>query len=248
MHIEFDPNKINWSLFIASQASGVNLNEAAKQNDIIQFGGATNIPNYLHYGGAAAFTGLPFQRGAGIGSVFRSLWRFLIPLGREAGMEIGRQGLVSGVRALSSALDGDKNLSTALADEGKAGLKMLLDKASNNLDKKKQDQQQQQQGSGFDFKRYKKTVSNNANITNDHVPASTVGLFTANESMKTAPLFKTPKSIININKKHINSSKRIRPPHKLRSLIGPSASSSYNNLHNINISKKRLRVDALGPY
>ena len=251
MHIEFNPNKINWSLFIASQSRGVNLNGDAKQNDIIQFGGAANSPNFFHYGGAAAFSGLPFQRGAGIGSVFRSLWRFLIPLGREAGIEIGRQGLVSGVRALSSALDGDKNLSTALADEGRAGLKTLLDKASNNLDKRKHAAATDQQGSGFDFKRYKKSVSSgniNRNIINDHIPASTVGLFTAGEPSNTIPSFRTTNSnIVNLKKKHINSRKGNKPHHKLRSIIGPSL-SSLNNLENNNINKKRLRVDALGLY
>jgi len=245
MHIEFDPHKINWNLFIANQASNF-LTSDDEINTTTQFGGSVTGPN-AHYG---AFSGMPYQRGAGIGSVFRSLWRFLIPLGREAGREIGKQGLVSGVRALSSVLDGEKNLKTALAEEGKAGLKNLLDKASLNLDKRRHDDQH---GSGFDFKRYKKSTGGAISI-NNHTTPSTVGLFTANDSSSSTsqasplPIKSISKKNNNTPKKHINNAGKKGNKHiKYQSLIGPSSISNfYKSISKTN--KKRLRVDALGPY
>ncbi|HEX4850743.1 MAG TPA: hypothetical protein VFV08_08060 [Puia sp.] len=238
MHIDFDPHKINWSLFIISQQTG----DVSKETT--QFGGSTS-PTHgpgSYYG---TFSGMPYQRGTGIGSVFRSLWRFLIPLGREAGRELGKQGLVSGVRALSSVLEGEKSLKNALADEGKAGLKNLLDKASSNLEKRKHEAQE---GAGFDFKRYKKAIATAP--VNDHAPPSTVGLFTA-RSTDDATLHTTPPLLSDYgrnnnhkgNRKYINSKRKSGIKHpKYRSLIGPQAINSKLN------TKKRLRVDALGPY
>ena len=68
MHSDFDPNKVNWlaSLYDADDKPH-------------QYGGNV-IP----------FVDLPYQRGASIGSIFRSLLRFLIPIGRETGAAIGR--------------------------------------------------------------------------------------------------------------------------------------------------------------
>ena len=86
MHSDFDPDKVNWLALIHDNGD--------RQQQ--QYGGSNYSP----------FVGLPYQRGAGIGSIFRSLLRFLMPIGREAGAAIGRQGLESGVRVLSSVLDG----------------------------------------------------------------------------------------------------------------------------------------------
>ena len=67
MHSDFDPNKVNWLALIH-----------AADDKPHQYGGSSYTP----------FVGLPYQRGAGIGSIFRSLLRFLIPIGREAGKAI----------------------------------------------------------------------------------------------------------------------------------------------------------------
>lgn len=141
MHVDFNPQQVDWSFFTALpdrldvQVGGGGLGG----------GGGENV-NY------PIFTGMAYQRGAGIGSVLRSLWRFLLPVGRAAGAAIGRQGLETGTRVLSGILDG-KDAKETLVSEGKTGLKNLLDKAANNLEKQK--------GSGgqFDFKRYKRAAT-----------------------------------------------------------------------------------------
>lgn len=145
MHSDFDPNKVNWLALIN-----------AADDKPHQYGGSSYTP----------FVGLPYQRGAGIGSIFRSLLRFLIPIGREAGKAIGRQGLESGVRVMSGVLDG-QDLRQSLEHEGRAGLKNLLDKASNNL-AKRQEATQSGGSSAFDFKRYKKQLGPSANLTTFH--------------------------------------------------------------------------------
>ena len=117
MHSDFDPDKVNWLALIHDNGD--------RQQQ--QYGGSNYSP----------FVGLPYQQGAGIGSILRSLLRFLMPIGREAGAAIGRQGLESGVRVLSSVLEqcwaAGRNVRQSLEHEGRAGLKNLLDKASNNL-------------------------------------------------------------------------------------------------------------------
>ena len=133
MHVDFDPLEIEWSLLTG------------------------NEPQIYQTGGYAIFRGLPYQRGSGLGSVFRRLFRYLLPIGKEIGSAIGRQGLESGSRVLTNGLEG-KDLKQSLVDEGKMGLKTLLDKASSNLEKAQQQQQQTGKGSRFDFKRYRKSV------------------------------------------------------------------------------------------
>ncbi|KAL3107665.1 hypothetical protein niasHT_018863 [Heterodera trifolii] len=113
---------------------------------------------FNQYGGAGVgtyniFYGQPYQRGNGIGAVFRSLMRYLVPIGKEIGATIGRQGLESGNRVLSNVLEG-KDLKESLISEGKVGLKNLLEKAANNV--------QTQKGKGFDFKRYVKPEEEDA--------------------------------------------------------------------------------------
>ncbi|KAL3096342.1 hypothetical protein niasHS_005010 [Heterodera schachtii] len=113
---------------------------------------------FNQYGGAGVgtyniFHGQPYQRGNGIGAVFRSLMRYLVPIGKEIGATIGRQGLESGNRVLSNVLEG-KDLKESLISEGKVGLKNLLEKAANNV--------QTQKGKGFDFKRYVKPEEEDA--------------------------------------------------------------------------------------
>lgn len=120
MHVDFDPLKVEWSSFAN-----------------------TSPEHVVQYGGYSVFRGMPYQRGNGLGSVFRHLMRYLVPIGKA----IGRQGLETGNQVLSNVLEG-KDLKESLVTESKAGLKNLLDKAASNL--------AAQKGQGFDFKRYAK--------------------------------------------------------------------------------------------
>ncbi|KAL3111226.1 hypothetical protein niasHT_012725 [Heterodera trifolii] len=89
MHVDFDPLQVDWSAF---------------SSECVQFGGY-NI-----------YRGLPYQRGAGVGAVFRSLMRYLLPIGKQIGSAIGRQGMESGNRVLTNVLEG-KDLKESFVSE-----------------------------------------------------------------------------------------------------------------------------------
>jgi len=177
MHIDFDPAHIDWSTLTEQP-----------------------IDNNFQWGGYNVFRGIPYQRGNGLGSILRSFMRYLIPFGKQIGSTLARQGLESSNRVLSNVIEG-KDLKESLVDEGKAGLKNLLQKAAANIDKQK--------GTGFDFKRYKNIKKNpaigqmNTEEQNVHLksinkrPFSTIG----------PPNF-IPKSLQRTRKKSIK--KRIR--------------------------------------
>lgn len=100
MHVVFDPDSIDWHGHITSQR-----------------------------GGGAYFEGFPYQRGAGIGSVFGSLFRFLLPIFKSAGKEIGREGLAVGARVLGDLAQG-KNLRHSVINETSEGLRNLVDRTN----------------------------------------------------------------------------------------------------------------------
>lgn len=105
VHVRFDPNSVNWKAFFASQS--------------IQYGGAY-------------YVGVPYQRGYGIGSVFKSLYRFLLPITEQIGKEIGKEGFATSVRFLNDIIQG-QSPKEALVTESKEGLKNLLKKGSDKL-------------------------------------------------------------------------------------------------------------------
>ncbi|KAL3110284.1 hypothetical protein niasHT_012702 [Heterodera trifolii] len=91
--------------------------------------------------GYGYFLGVPRQKGAGVGSVLRNLWRYLRPMVSAArpyaaniAAEIGKEGLETGARFLNEVSKGG-NIKDALVSEGKEGAKKLLDKASSSLQK-----------------------------------------------------------------------------------------------------------------
>ncbi|KAL3114363.1 hypothetical protein niasHT_011764 [Heterodera trifolii] len=163
-------------------------------------------------GGAApsypVFTGLPYQRGAGgIGSMFRSFLRFLMLEGR--------------------------NVKEAMTEEGRAGLKNLLDKAADNLSRQRSAAAaaatnhggagRSGRGGGgglFDFKRYRKIVSNNNNNNNHKRKSSS-----------------SSTNNIKRNKKRRTSI--------LQSTVGPSLSTPAAA---IAAKTKGVRFDALGSF
>ncbi|KAL3077782.1 hypothetical protein niasHS_011585 [Heterodera schachtii] len=72
----------------------------------------------VQFGGYNIYRGLPYQRGAGVGAVFRTLMRYLLPIGKQIGSAIGRQGMKSGNRVLTNVLEG-KDLKESLVSESK---------------------------------------------------------------------------------------------------------------------------------
>ncbi|KAL3081937.1 hypothetical protein niasHS_011911 [Heterodera schachtii] len=118
--------------------SNLRLEQIYQQN-----GGGVNVfegaPTFQR--GYGYFLGVPRQKGAGVGSVLRNLWRYLRPMVSAArpyaaniAAEIGKEGLETGARFLNEVSKGG-NIKDALVSEGKEGAKKLLDKASSSLQK-----------------------------------------------------------------------------------------------------------------
>ena len=229
MHIEFDPAKVDWLAYT----------HPSSDDNLYQFGG----------GSYTAFAGVPYQRGAGIGSIFRSLLRYLIPIGKQAGAAIGRQGLESGVRVLSNVLDG-RDVRQSLEDEGRSGLKSLLDKASLNLSKKAEAASAANQSGGssaFDFRRYKKQLSSAASDSiNSFKPENA-----AADNTTIGPFTQVPKTI---NKRRVGKRKlpysSIGPP-LLPSIATPSTTKKQRRSSKKRPQQQRgrnIRIDSLGAY
>ncbi|KAL3117355.1 hypothetical protein niasHT_004151 [Heterodera trifolii] len=118
--------------------SNLRLEQIYQQNGggVSVFEGAPTFQRGYGY-----FLGVPRQKGSGVGSVLRNLWRYLRPMVSAArpyaaniAAEIGKEGLETGARFLNEVSKGG-NIKDALVSEGKEGAKKLLDKASSSLQK-----------------------------------------------------------------------------------------------------------------
>lgn len=84
-------------------------------------------------GGIQFFEGLPFQRGygrrrqrgQGLGTVISSLWRFVSPVLRQLGTDMGRETLSTGSRLLGDMSQGAP-IKEALREQTKRGARNLL--------------------------------------------------------------------------------------------------------------------------
>lgn len=116
-HVPFDPQGVGWS----------QLYTAAPEQQQQGFGIAP-MPSFNVY------QGRPFQRGTGIGSVFRSLFqRFLLPIGKQ----LGREGLAATQRVLSKVVDEGVPLEAAVKEGARTGMQNLLNRASEHIAKKR---------------------------------------------------------------------------------------------------------------
>jgi len=93
----------------------------------------------LYQRGYGWFAGAPRQRGAGLGDIFRRLWRVLQPIARgltpvlkSAGRAVGEEGLAATARILNDVVQGG-NLSQSVMNEGKEGVRNLLGRAERKL-------------------------------------------------------------------------------------------------------------------
>lgn len=80
----------------------------------------------------AGFTGLQYQRGAGIGNLFRQVWRFLLPVAASAGKTLGREALAAGANFASDVLAGTAP-KVAMKKHGKVAASNLLSKAATKV-------------------------------------------------------------------------------------------------------------------
>lgn len=82
--------------------------------------------------GVIGFRGTPYQRGGGLGSFFRSLFRMAVPVIKSVATHVGEQALSSGTDIAQDVLRG-KPLSAAFEEHGREGVAKLLDKTSGAL-------------------------------------------------------------------------------------------------------------------
>lgn len=97
----------------------------------VQYVPASEQDWVLHYQ-RGGFIGIPYQRGCGLGSVFRSLFRAILPIAKSAGKVVGKRALQAGAEIASDLVAG-KNFKSSLEQRGKEASIELLDKASKNL-------------------------------------------------------------------------------------------------------------------
>lgn len=89
--------------------------------------------HYLRQSGAG-FVGIPYQRGSGLGSFFRGIFRALMPIVKSAGKSIGKQALTAGANIASDVVAG-KTIKGAVNRHGRKGAEALLKKAAAELAK-----------------------------------------------------------------------------------------------------------------
>ncbi|KAL3075386.1 hypothetical protein niasHT_033616 [Heterodera trifolii] len=109
VHIVFDPRSAGYDEYV-QYGNGI--------QDEHYFIGSS--PFQRGYGGV--------QRGAGVGDVFRGLWRFFLPILRRVGTTVGSEALSTGQRVLERVGNDGMPLKEALVSEGKKGIDTVLEK------------------------------------------------------------------------------------------------------------------------
>jgi hypothetical protein len=136
MYIELDPeNCIAWDIYFLEQA---------QQNG--------------H--GLDGFAGIPYQRGYGIGNIFRGLFRMLLPLVKSAGKTIGKEALYTGTNIASDMLSG-QDIETSVKNRSREAATRLVDKAQSHLEQTGQGGRKRKQFAKAKTKevKIKKTIS-----------------------------------------------------------------------------------------
>ena len=87
------------------------------------------VPNHQ-----PVFIGTSYQRGHGLGSLFKGLLRFVVPIAKSAGKSVGREALKAGVGVASDLLDG-QNAEVAVRKRANTAAKHLVSKAAKKLQK-----------------------------------------------------------------------------------------------------------------
>lgn len=90
-------------------------------------------PYISQSGGAlASFRGPIYQRGSGLGSVFKSLFRFITPIFKPAARALGGEALGLGQRVLGDIVSG-KNVKESLKRNARLAGSNLLHKAGEHF-------------------------------------------------------------------------------------------------------------------
>ncbi len=127
----------------------------------VQFNPQSNEFWRAHYAqrGGNPFQGYAFQRGAGIGSIFKGLLRVILPVAKSAGRTVGKQALKSGAAIMSDVLDG-RDIGEAAVAHGKRGVGMLARNAVRKVTgKKKKKRRRRQTGGGLGQRKTQKSIN-----------------------------------------------------------------------------------------
>ncbi len=80
----------------------------------------------------SGFIGQPYQRGAGIGSFFRSLFRMAAPVLKRAAKAVGKQALVTGANVVGDLIKGG-DVVQSLEEHGREAVANLAEKTSKRI-------------------------------------------------------------------------------------------------------------------
>jgi hypothetical protein len=116
VHVRFDTSQIGYDDYVVQTGTGADGEDSPSSS-------------YTYFRGSPPYQrGYGPQGGAGIGDVFRGLWRFFFPLIRRVGTSLSAEALNTGQRVLDKVVNEGQPLKTALIDEGKRGIDTVLTK------------------------------------------------------------------------------------------------------------------------
>lgn len=119
VHIIYDTASPQYDAFYIQDGEGLGNGESP----YARFQGAS--PFQRGWGGSRHMTG------AGIGDIFRGLWRFFRPILRQAASSAGNETLNTGARVFNAVRSGAP-LKDTIVEEGKRGVDNLLEKGGFN--------------------------------------------------------------------------------------------------------------------
>ncbi len=82
--------------------------------------------------GLGMYAGERYQRGYGLGAIFGSLLRSILPLAKNVGKTVGKQALRTGASVAHDVLEGS-NFKESLKTRGKQGARRLVQKGLQSL-------------------------------------------------------------------------------------------------------------------
>jgi len=91
-----------------------------------------NWENFFRTQTGHGFSGLQYQQGAGLGSLFKGLFRTVLPFAKSIGKSVGREALSTGASIAGDILEG-KSAKKAIKRRAKTGGARLLRKGAKKL-------------------------------------------------------------------------------------------------------------------
>ncbi|MCP4493003.1 MAG: hypothetical protein GY820_37740 [Gammaproteobacteria bacterium] len=128
-------------------------------------------------GGLPAFSGYAYQRGYGLGGIFKGLMRYVMPLAKQAGKAVGKQALVTASEIAQDVVN-DVDISEAIQNRGKAGVGKLIKKGAKAVRKGKKKNVQKGKGLG---KRPRRKSINTGGFAKKQIKVKPSDIFSKNE-------------------------------------------------------------------